>query len=87
MVDLVPANTVLTIDQPSQVAPLYGLFRMETNATISASIDLTIKAGQAEFADGCVIAATGRLDGSSGAAGQTGERGGSGVGAMRSGSH
>ena len=32
MVDLiVPAGTVLKIDQAAQVAPRYGLFRMEAN--------------------------------------------------------
>ena len=38
MVDLiVPAGTVLRIDQPSQVEPQYGLFRMEANAKIVVS--------------------------------------------------
>jgi hypothetical protein len=69
MVDLiVPAGTVLKIDQPSQVEPQYRLFRMETNAKIVASIDLTIKASRAEFAEGCVIDA-------SGAAGTNGSNG------------
>ena len=54
MVDLiVPAGTVLTITQASQVAPQYGLFRMEANSKIVASIDLTIKTSRAEFAQGC----------------------------------
>jgi hypothetical protein len=60
MVDLiVPAGTVLKIDQASQVAPRYGLFRMDANAKIVAAIDLRIKASRAEFAAGCVIDASG----------------------------
>ena len=41
MVDLiVPAGTVVTISQPSQVEPRYAVFRMESNSKIVASIDL-----------------------------------------------
>ena len=82
MVDLiVPAGTVLTINQVSQVAPQYGLFRMEANATIVASIDLTIKASRAEFAAGCIIDARGAAgaNGSNGVAGLPGADGGSGT--------
>jgi hypothetical protein len=60
MVDLiVPAGTVLTISHFSQVKPQYGLFRMEANAKIIASIDLTIKASRAVFEEGCIIDAHG----------------------------
>ena len=82
MVDLiVPAGTVLTINQASQVAPQYSLFRMEANATIVASIDLTIKASRAEFAAGCIIDARGAAgaNGSNGVAGLAGADGGSGT--------
>lgn len=81
MVDLiVPAGTVLKIDQASQVAQRYGLFRMEANAKIVSSIDLTIKASRAEFATGCVIDASGAPGayGNNGAAGGVGANGGSG---------
>jgi hypothetical protein len=82
MVDLsVPVGTILKIDQASQVATQYGLFRMEANTKIVASIDLTIKANQAEFAEGCVIDASGAVgaNGSDGAAGPMGANGGSGT--------
>jgi hypothetical protein len=82
MVDLiVPAGTVLKIDQPSQVEPQYGLFSMEANAKILTLIDLTIKASRAEFAVGCVIDASGPAgpNGSDGARAPTGAKGGSGT--------
>jgi hypothetical protein len=82
MVDLsVPVGTILKIDQASQVATQYGLFRMEANTKIVASIDLTIKANQAEFAEGCVIDASGAVgaNGSDGAGGPMGANGGSGT--------
>jgi hypothetical protein len=82
MVDLiVPAGTVLIINQASQVEPQYGLFRMEANAKIVASIDLTIKAGRAEFAEGCVIDASGAAgaDGNNGASGAVGQPGTNGL--------
>jgi hypothetical protein len=69
MVDLiVPTGTVLKINQSSQVEPQYCLLRAEANAKIVASIDLTIKASRAEFAEGCVIDARGAT-GSSGSDG------------------
>ena len=82
MVDLiVPAGTVLTINQASLVAPQYVLFSMEANAKIVASIDLTIKASRAEFAAGCIIDASGvaGANGSYGANGAPGADGGSGT--------
>jgi hypothetical protein len=58
---IVPTGTVLTIDQAHPLAPRYGLFRMEANATIVASVDLVIKADRAEFEANCVIDARGAL--------------------------
>jgi hypothetical protein len=82
MVDLiVPASTVLKIDQASQVAPRFGLFHMDANAKIVAAIDLTIKASRAEFAAGCVIDASGApgANGVNGTGGPVGANGGSGT--------
>ena len=82
MVDLiVPAGTVLTISQPSQVEPRYALFRMESNSKIVASIDLTIRASRAEFGENCIIDASGApgANGNNGANGQLGVNGGSGT--------
>ena len=82
MVDLiVPAGTVLTISQPSQVEPRYALFRMESNSKIVASIDLTITASRAEFGENCIIDASGApgANGNNGANGQLGVNGGAGT--------
>jgi hypothetical protein len=82
MVDLiVPAGTVLTISQPSQVGPQYALFRMETNSKIVASIDLTIIASRAEFGDNCIIDASGAhgANGNNGSNGQISMIGGAGT--------
>jgi hypothetical protein len=83
---IVPAGTVLKIDQASQVEPRYGLFRMEANAKIVASINLAIKVSRAEFAEGCVIDARGSAGANgfgggspSGWAGATGDPGGNGA--------
>ena len=82
MVDLiVPAGTVVTISQPSQVEPRYAVFRMESNSKIVASIDLTIRASRAEFGENCIIDASGTpgANGSNGANGPLGVTGGAGT--------
>jgi hypothetical protein len=82
MVDLiVPAGTVVTISQPSQVEPRYAVFRMESNSKIVASIDLKITASRAEFGENCIIDASGApgANGNNGANGPLGVTGGAGT--------
>ena len=82
MVDLiVPAGTVVTISQPSQVEPRYAVFRMELNSKIVASIDLKITASRAEFGENCIIDASGApgANGNNGANGPLGVTGGAGT--------
>ena len=93
MVDLiVQSGAVLQVDSNFKVAPKYGLFRMEANATILSDADLVLHADRAEFAQGCLIDARGNngapglnapqqqppisLDGTPGAAGGPGSPGG-----------
>lgn len=60
MVDLIMASgAVLVINAGHPIAPKYGLFRMEANATIRCDVNLTLRADQAEFAQGCLIDASG----------------------------
>src|SRR5215813_1683716 len=60
MADLVVgAGAALTIDQNFVVQPRYGLFRMDTGATLFVRTDLTLKADRAEFAQNCTIDARG----------------------------
>lgn len=72
MTDLiVKEGTALVIDSGYTVLPEYGLFKMESNSSIVASVDLTIKARRAEFGTNCTIQAGG-MSGIQGPVGATG---------------
>src|SRR3954449_12480252 len=90
MVDLiVPAGGLLRVDAGHPLGTKYGLFRMEAGARIVAEVDLTIIADRAEFADSCIIDASGAagvngvngvngplgVSGTPGAGGTAGQRG------------
>ena len=60
MADLVvPAGTTLQIDASFVVAPQYDVFKMGANSVLRTSVDLTIRAGRAEFDANCLIDARG----------------------------